>query len=82
MEDINIEEILKKYNWKSLRFGKDAMKEAIKEIIGVVVDKCAEEAKTEDIGGMVLDYDGDSVWSSHEVVDKQSILKVKDIIKY
>lgn len=82
MNGIDIDKILKKHNWKSLRFGKEAMKIAIKEIVEAVVDKCAEEAKTEDMGGVVIDHDGDSVWSSHEVIDKESILNVKKMINY
>lgn len=38
-DNINVEAILKKYKWKELRFGKIAMKAAIKEIVEAVVDK-------------------------------------------
>lgn len=86
MSNINIEKIIHNHTGiLSIRCGeptRQAYLSAIKEIVEAVVDKCAEEAETEDIGGIVLDHDGDSIWSSHEIVNKKSILNVKQQIEY
>jgi hypothetical protein len=51
------------------------MKEAIKEIVEAIIDKCAEESKTKDISKWGFGY-------VKTIVDKQSILNVKKMINY
>jgi len=76
MNGIDIDKILKKHNWKSLRFGKDAMKTAIKEIVEAVIDKCAEDC----IKQWCSDGESTGMWL--DINDKESILKVKEMINY
>lgn len=68
--NISIEEILQKYGQKNTFY----TKQAIKEIVEAVVDKCAEEAKTKDLSKMPYEED--------MVVDEKSILNVKTRIDY
>lgn len=92
MSDINIEEILKTYseihhdNQHYLHI--DQAKAAIKKIVELVVDKCAEEAEIQEKW-----WDGDcfnkEIEMFHENGDKHtfstsksSIIKVKTMVKY
>lgn len=79
MKDINIEAILSKFpsrDEKEEYLLKSDVKAAIKEIVEAVVDKCAEEASLTD----------ESFHSMQEgsimQIDKESILKVKEMISY
>lgn len=79
MRDINIEEILAKYysgdKKEDFFLQPDAAKLAIKEIVELVMDKCAEEAEAI-IYNRPYDYD------DYAKVDKPSIFNVKTMVKY
>jgi hypothetical protein len=85
-DNINIEEILRKQFTNpedKLNFIQtELVKLAFKEALEAAIYKCAEEAEVIDIGSVGLDYEGDSVWMEHKIVDKQSIFKVKQMIDY
>lgn len=73
--NINIEEILKKHeSFFNHEEFIPPIKDAIKEIVEAVIDKCAEEAKTKDLSKMPYEED--------MVVDEKSILNVKKMINY
>lgn len=79
MSDINIEEILKRriyvlYEKCYSQDTRDRLKEAIKEIVDLVVDKCTEEA--------TLSYRQTDGKGFTFVATKESILKVKTQINY
>jgi hypothetical protein len=84
MSKINVEKILKKHglekpdeNSKLVeRIDYKLIKVAIKEIVKAVVDKCAEEATTKGY------YTGINDEPDYDIVDKESILKVKQEINY
>ena len=75
---IDIEEILYKYGQKSSFY----MKQALKEIVEEVVDKCAEEAAMKSSTYERIRHGG---WKKEteyiHSVDKKSILKVKKLVK-
>lgn len=76
MNKINVEKILLKHcgNWSSI--DREEAREAIKEIVKAVVDKCADEAK--------IEYRYWNVKEAGEApfIDKQSILAVKEEVDY
>lgn len=84
MKDINIEAILAK---RIVKFPEDVengmtdeaikrnVKAAIKEIVEAVIDKCAGSATTKYRGRTGF---GEDLYE----IDKESILKVKEMIKY
>lgn len=78
MSKIHIEEILHNYTGllsvKAPNQLHEAYKAAIKEIVEVVIDQCAEEARAKE---NLLDYGTGEIW-----VDKKSILQVKQQIDY
>ena len=78
---INIEAILKKnvisIAAKGFNNFNDKVRQAIKEIVEAVVDKCAEEAKTKSIEK----YDNHETYYENHL-DKKSILNVKQMISY
>lgn len=94
MEKINVEEILKKHGWEE-KYSNFDLKEAIKEIVELAIDKCAKEANSKDVtspncsdhtpywGACVTcgRIDNPDVITGSEV-DKQSILQVKQMINY
>lgn len=82
MDKINVEEIVAKHTDSkedSLSFFQmEFVKEAIKEIVETVVDKCAEEATT-------TPPDEDrckNCYGTSGNVERKSILKVKQMIDY
>lgn len=70
MNSINIQDILEKNGISELTLG---AKQALKEIIEAVIDKCAEEAKLE----YEPFYEDCDPW-----INQQSILAVKQMINY
>jgi len=74
MDKIKISDILLKAKCSSLLEEFPNLKAAIKEIVELVVDKCAEEGKTK---WKYKEHLGDI-----KIVDKDSILKVKEEILY
>lgn len=79
MSKINVEKILKQNNCFPFKaHSYNDILEAIKEIIEAVVDKCAEEARTK----TTSNFDGYESSDYFEVVDKDSILQVKQMIDY
>lgn len=86
MSDINIEETLNKFDqihitgvdgesYDTKGMNLDNIKAAIKEIVDLVVDKCAEEAE------LKLAHPSDYSENPY-LIDKESILKVKQLINY
>lgn len=77
-DKINVQNIFNKYGININLFDQndlDKFAYATKEIVEAVVDKCAEEAEA--IEGYNTGYSG-----SAASVDKDSILKVKNMIDY
>lgn len=74
-KEINLEEILKKYNWKELRFGKTAMKEAMIEFGKQLLELAAENAEVKkDLSSLSKTYG--AVWVDKDSI-KNAINKVK-----
>lgn len=99
MDKINIEDILSKHGvvWETKIEGEESqlsadlsdVKAAIKEIVELVIDKCAKEAKIKDSKDRVrADLPTGSSFKTTEVlvpvmiIDKDSILNVKKMIDY
>ena len=55
-----------------------ANQQAIKEIVEATIDMCAEDAKVK----LTADVDIDGYPTTFAIVDKESILQVKNKIKY
>lgn len=77
---INIENILQKHGdrFKNLYINKPELKDAIKEIIESVIDKCAEDVKSKPPNE---DYCHNCHGTSG-YIDRESILHVKQLVIY
>ena len=80
MKEVNLEEILKKYEWKSLRFGKVAMKNALYEVCKQVLELASENARTMDDPNSYCGNTG-SEYPPDIIVNKQSILNTIKQVK-
>jgi hypothetical protein len=77
MENINIEAILDKHlPYPLVDHTTMYVKAAIKEIVEAVIDKCAEDC----IKQWCSDGESTGMWL--DINDKESILKVKEMINY
>jgi len=96
-DKINVEEILRKHiplladSLKQANGTASKLQAAIKEIVEVVVDKCAENVNTTIYYGndpdtkddkYVFMYDNPNGPYEHICIDKQSILNVKQQVEY
>ena len=80
MSKINVSEILQSHGQRlvNMYHNREVLKLAIKEIINAVIDECAEEAETKSQNEFSDDIGNYEI----QVVDKESILKIKQEIDY
>lgn len=86
-EEINVQSVIDKYHnphnynnvLKRYNICESDVKEIVKEIVELVIEKCADSAELTTIEVWSGSFSSDSIKT---IIDKDSILDVKDLVNY